>query len=205
MQLKLNPFLREANLIGGEWVSGNSGATIDVINPADGQKLGRVPKSGASETARAIEAAHEAFLSFRKTTALERLKLLRKLHDALMDNQQSLAELLTMEQGKSLTEAKGEIESSAAYILWFAEEVRRIYGDIVLAMDRSPHPRNERAGGRYRSDHALELPVVDAVAQDRPGACGRLHSGDQARISDAILRPCLGHAVRGGGLSPRNG
>jgi succinate-semialdehyde dehydrogenase/glutarate-semialdehyde dehydrogenase len=126
-----NPFLREANLIGGKWIAADSGKTIDVTNPATGLKLGTVPKAGAAETRRAIEAAHAAFQTFRKTTALERSKLLRKLADALMDNQQALAELLTMEQGKSLTEAKGEIASSAAYVQWFAEEARRTYGDVV--------------------------------------------------------------------------
>src|SRR5690606_26309622 len=95
------------------------------------QKLGTVPKSGRAETRRAIEAAQAAFEIFRRTTALERSRLLRKLADALMDNQLALAELLTMEQGKSLTEAKGEIASSAAYVLWFAEEARRAYGDVV--------------------------------------------------------------------------
>ena len=87
--------------------------TIDVINPATGLKIGTVPKSGKAETRRAIEAADAAFQSWRKTTALERSKLLRKLHDAIMDNQQPLAELLTTEQGKSLLESKGEIAISA--------------------------------------------------------------------------------------------
>jgi len=131
MLQKNNKFLREANLIGGEWVGADSGATIDVINPATGLKLGTVPKAGKAETRRAIEAAAEAFKTFRKTSALERSKLLRKLHDAIMDNQDALAELLTLEQGKSLTEAKGEVGSSAAYVLWFAEEGRRAYGDVV--------------------------------------------------------------------------
>jgi succinate-semialdehyde dehydrogenase/glutarate-semialdehyde dehydrogenase len=131
MLQKSNPFLREANLIGGKWVQADSGATIDVVNPANGQKLGTVPKGGRAETKRAVEAAQAAFESFRRTTALERSKLLRKLHDAIMDNQQALAELLTMEQGKSLAEAKGEVGSSAAYVLWFAEEARRTYGDVV--------------------------------------------------------------------------
>lgn len=131
MLQKSNPFLREANLIGGKWVQADSGATIDVVNPANGQKLGTVPKGGRAETRRAVEAAQAAFESFRRTTALERSKLLRKLHDAIMDNQQALAELLTMEQGKSLAEAKGEVGSSAAYVLWFAEEARRTYGDVV--------------------------------------------------------------------------
>jgi succinate-semialdehyde dehydrogenase/glutarate-semialdehyde dehydrogenase len=131
MLKKTSHFLREANLIGGEWVQADSGQTIDVTNPANGQKIGVIPKSGAAETRRAIEAAHEAFKTFRKTSALERSKMLRKLHDAIMDNQDALAELLTMEQGKSLTESRGEIGASAAYILWFAEEARRTYGDVV--------------------------------------------------------------------------
>lgn len=131
MLQKTSPYMRQANLIDGQWVQADSGATIDVINPATGLKLGTVPKSGQAETRRAIEAAEAAFRTWKKTSALERHKLLRKLHDALMDNQQTLAELLTMEQGKSLAEAKGEIAISAAYVLWFAEEGRRAYGDVV--------------------------------------------------------------------------
>ncbi|MGB3645380.1 MAG: NAD-dependent succinate-semialdehyde dehydrogenase [Mesorhizobium sp.] len=131
MLQKTSHFMRQANLINGEWVQADSGQTVDVINPATGLKLGTVPKAGKAETRRAIEAAQQAFLSFRKTSALERSKLLRKLHDAIMDNQEALAELLTMEQGKSLTESRGEVGSSAAYVLWFAEEARRTYGDVV--------------------------------------------------------------------------
>ncbi|CAI2934244.1 NAD-dependent succinate-semialdehyde dehydrogenase [Aminobacter niigataensis] len=131
MLQKASQFMRQANLINGEWVQADSGKTIDVINPATGLKIGTVPRSGAAETRRAIEAANEAFKTYRKTSALERSKLLRKLHDAIMDNQDSLAELLTIEQGKSLTESRGEVGSSAAYVLWFAEEARRTYGDVV--------------------------------------------------------------------------
>ncbi|MBD0416401.1 NAD-dependent succinate-semialdehyde dehydrogenase [Oryzicola mucosus] len=131
MLQKTSHFLREANLIDGAWVQADSGATIDVTNPATGLKIGTVPKSGAAETARAIAAADAAFKTWKKTSALERSKLLRKLHDAIMDNQDALAELLTLEQGKSLFESKGEVGMSAAYILWFAEEGRRTYGDTV--------------------------------------------------------------------------
>ncbi len=131
MLQKTSHFMRQAILINGEWVQADNGQTIDVTNPATGLKIGTVPKAGKAETRRAIEAAEEAFKSWRKTTALERSKLLRKLHDAMMDNQDVLAELLTTEQGKSLAEAKGEIGSSAACSLWFAEEGRRAYGDIV--------------------------------------------------------------------------
>lgn len=131
MLQKTSHFMRQANLIDGEWVQADSGDVIDVINPATGLKIGTVPKAGKAETRRAIEAADAAFKSFRKTSALERSKMLRKLHDAIMDNQDALAELLTMEQGKSLAEAKGEVGASAAYVLWFAEEARRTYGDVV--------------------------------------------------------------------------
>ncbi len=131
MLQKASQFLRQANLIDGEWVQADSGATIDVVNPATGLKLGTVPKAGRAETRRAIEAAERAFRTFRKTSALERSKMLRRLHDAIMDNQDALAELLTLEQGKSLTEARGEVGSSAAYVLWFAEEARRTYGDVI--------------------------------------------------------------------------
>ncbi len=131
MLQKANSFMREANLIGGEWVQADSGKTVDVTNPANSLKIGSVPNSGKAETRRAIEAAQAAFLSWKKTSVLERHKLLRKLHDAIMDNQQALAELLTIEQGKSLAESKGEIGISAAYVLWFAEEARRTYGDVV--------------------------------------------------------------------------
>ena len=131
MLQKTSHFMRQANLINGEWVQADSGQTVDVNNPATGLKIGTVPKSGKVETRRAIEAADAAFKTWRKTTALERSKLLRKLHDAMMDNQDVLAELLTIEQGKSLFESKGEIGSAASYILWFAEEGRRTYGDVV--------------------------------------------------------------------------
>jgi succinate-semialdehyde dehydrogenase/glutarate-semialdehyde dehydrogenase len=131
MLQKFSQFMRQANLIGGEWVQADSGKTIDVTNPANGQVIGTVPNSGAAETRRAIEAAHEAFQGWKKTSALDRSKLLRKLHDAIMDNQEALATLLTTEQGKSLFEARGEVGMSAAYVLWFAEEGRRTYGDVV--------------------------------------------------------------------------
>jgi succinate-semialdehyde dehydrogenase/glutarate-semialdehyde dehydrogenase len=131
MLAKSDAFKRELNLIGGKWVAADSGATLDVNNPATGQVIGTVPKSGKAETARAIEAAHAAFQTFRKTSALDRSKMLRRLHDAIMDNQEALAVLLSTEQGKSLTESRGEVGMSAAYVLWFAEEARRTYGDLV--------------------------------------------------------------------------
>lgn len=122
---------REALYIGGQWCAADSGKTIDVTNPATGEVLGTVPDAGAVETRRAIELAHAALPNYRATTAAERAVLLRRLHDAIQDNRQLLAELLTREQGKPLAEALGEIGMSAAYILWFAEEARRVYGEII--------------------------------------------------------------------------
>ncbi|WP_274424283.1 NAD-dependent succinate-semialdehyde dehydrogenase [Chelativorans sp. YIM 93263] len=131
MLQKTSQFLREANYIDGAWVGADSGATVEVTNPAAGQTIGTIPKGGRTETRRAIEAADKAFHSWKKTSANERAVLLRKLHDAIMDNQDALAELLVLEQGKPLAEAKGEVGMSAAYVLWFAEEGRRAYGDLV--------------------------------------------------------------------------
>ena len=123
--------MREANLIGGEWVAADSGISIDVIDPATMRTIGTVPRSGTAETRRAIKAADDAAKAWRRTSAFDRSKLLQRLHDVILDNQEALAELLTLEQGKSLAESRGEIGMSAAYIRWFSEEGRRAYGDIV--------------------------------------------------------------------------
>ncbi|UWQ23000.1 NAD-dependent succinate-semialdehyde dehydrogenase [Jannaschia sp. W003] len=125
--------MRQANLVAGEWIAADSGRTIDVTDKATGETIGTVPACGRAETERAIAAAAEAFRSFRETPLMERCNLLWRLHDALMDNQASLAELLTVEMGKPLAEAKGEIAIGAQYVRWFAEEARRAKGEIVPA------------------------------------------------------------------------
>ena len=126
-------FLQQSNLIGGSWTGSDSGATIEVTNPATGAFLGHVPNCGADETERAIGAASEAFNDWAQSDLGFRVGLLQKLHDALLDNQEPLAQLLTAEQGKPLAEARGEIAIGAAYIRWFAEEIRRAKGEIVPA------------------------------------------------------------------------
>ncbi|MEM9330113.1 MAG: NAD-dependent succinate-semialdehyde dehydrogenase [Pseudomonadota bacterium] len=131
-------FKRETNLINGEWVGADNGDTFDVNNPATGAKLGTVPNAGREETRRAIEAATNAFKTFGKTTAKERSEMLHKLHDVIMENQESLAQLLSAEQGKPLAESRGEVGMSAAYIRWYAAESRRVYGDVI------PSPWKER-------------------------------------------------------------
>ncbi|MBF9048834.1 aldehyde dehydrogenase family protein [Roseobacter sp. HKCCD9010] len=126
-------WLRQANFIAGQWVGADDGRSIDVTNPVNGAVIGTVPNAGEAETMRAIDAAEAAFPAFAQMPLMERLSLLWTLHDALMDNQADLAELLTVEMGKPLAEAKGEIAIGAQYVRWFAEEARRAKGEIVPA------------------------------------------------------------------------
>ena len=122
---------REACYIDGEWQDADSGGKIEVTNPATGMVLGTVPKMGADETRRAIEAANAAYPSWRAKTAKERAAILRKWFDLMMANQKDLATLMTAEQGKPFSESMGEISYAASFIEWFAEEGKRIYGDTI--------------------------------------------------------------------------
>lgn len=122
---------RENNFIDGAWVKADSNGVIEVVDPATGTTIGTVPNGGASDTRRAISAAREAFGPWSRKTAADRSKFLRALHDCIMDNQDGLAELLTREQGRPLANARIEIAGSAAFILWFSEEARRTYGDVI--------------------------------------------------------------------------
>jgi succinate-semialdehyde dehydrogenase/glutarate-semialdehyde dehydrogenase len=131
LPLKDPDLLRQANLIGGDWVQAESGRTLDVRNPANGELVGTVPAMGEAETRRAIDAAAAAFKSWRKLTAKERQKPLRRLFDLMMENQEDLAIIMTAEQGKPLTESRGEIAYAASFIEFFAEEGKRIYGDTI--------------------------------------------------------------------------
>lgn len=123
--------MREKMLIGGAWVDADGGGLINVSNPATGALIGTVPDGGAGETRRAIEAAAKAYPAWRARPAAERAGLLHKLADLLIANADELAAILTTEQGKPLAEAKGEVLGSAAYVRWFAEEARRVYGDTI--------------------------------------------------------------------------
>ena len=127
-----NPALLQTHLfINGEWVDADSKKTFAVINPATGEEISQVSDGGAVETRRAIEVAHAAQKIWSKKTAKERSTILRKWFDLVMQNQEDLAQLLTCEQGKPLQEARGEIAYGASYIEWFAEEAKRIYGDVI--------------------------------------------------------------------------
>ncbi len=122
---------KERGFINGEWRDADSGATLAVHNPATGEVLGGVPNMGAAEARRAIEAAHGAMPAWSKKTAGERARTMRRWFDLMLANQQDLAVIMTAEQGKPLAESKGEIAYAAAFIEWFAEEAKRVYGDVI--------------------------------------------------------------------------
>ena len=131
LNLKDSALLRQRCYIDGLWVDADQAEAIVISNPATGDKLGTIPKMGAAETARAIAAANAALPGWRKKTASERGKLLRRWSELMMANQDDLALIMTSEQGKPLAESKGEIAYAASYLEWFAEEGRRAYGEII--------------------------------------------------------------------------
>ena len=133
MELKDGNLFHEKCYIDGAWVDADSGEMLTVNNPATGDTLGSIPKMGVSETERAIIAADVALPAWRAKTAKERSVILRKWYDLMLENQEDLAVLMTMEQGKPLPEAMGEVLYSASFIEWFAEEGKRIYGDTIPA------------------------------------------------------------------------
>ncbi len=122
---------REHAYIDGNWVDAEDGGRIEVIDPATGRVIGRVPRLGLAETRRAIDAAARALPEWRARTAKERAAILRRWYELVMEHADDLAYLMTREQGKPLAEARGEISYGASFIEWFAEEAKRVYGDII--------------------------------------------------------------------------
>ena len=131
MNLSDSKLFRQQCYINGEWLDADSGGTIDVTNPASGEVIGTVPKMGAVETRKAIEAANAALPAWRAKTAKERGAILRRWYEMMLENQADLAILMTLEQGKPLAEARGEIGYAASFIEWFAEEGKRTYGETI--------------------------------------------------------------------------
>jgi succinate-semialdehyde dehydrogenase/glutarate-semialdehyde dehydrogenase len=123
--------LRQSCYIDGAWVAADGGGTIDVHNPATSKRLGTIPNMGAAETRRAIAAAAAALPAWAARTAKDRATVLRRWFDLMLANQEDLATLMTAEQGKPLAESKGEILYAASFIEWFAEEGKRLYGDVI--------------------------------------------------------------------------
>jgi succinate-semialdehyde dehydrogenase/glutarate-semialdehyde dehydrogenase len=139
ISLRDMPLFREQAFVGGRWESAAGGQAKQVFNPANGQLIGTVPNMGAAETRRAIEAADKALPEWRARTAKERAQILRKWFDLMMANQEDLAVLMTIEQGKPLFESRGEIAYAASFIEWFGEEGKRVYGDVIPG-----HARDKR-------------------------------------------------------------
>ena len=131
LELKNPALFREACYVDGQWIQADSGQTVPVDNPATGELIGKVPKVSVVETKRAIQAANRAFLTWSKKTAKERAGILRRWFDLMMANQDDLARLMTVEQGKPLTESRGEVAYAAAFLEWFGEEAKRIYGNTI--------------------------------------------------------------------------
>jgi len=131
MQISDQGLLKTQAYVNGQWIDADSGATLVVTNPANGETVAEVAKCGTAETRRAIEAANVALVGWRRKTAKERAGILRRWYTLMMEAQDDLAQILTAEQGKPLAEAKGEIAYGASYIEWFAEEAKRIYGDTM--------------------------------------------------------------------------
>ena len=132
-RLKDPSLLVELAYIDGQWVGADNAETLDVINPATGEVLAKVPAIQGSETRRAVEAADRAWPAWRARPAAERAALLDRWYQAMLDNLDDLALILTCEQGKPLAEAQGEIRYGASFVKWFAEEARRVYGETIQA------------------------------------------------------------------------
>jgi len=128
--------LRHQAYVGGQWVEALSGATFEITNPADGGTILRVPDMGADDAVLAIAAAADAWTTWRERPAAERARLLRAWFDRIVDRQEDLARLMTLEQGKPLAEARGEVVYGASFVEWFAEEARRTYGEVIPAPSR---------------------------------------------------------------------
>lgn len=131
MNLNKPELFREHAYIDGQWLAAENGATITVTNPSTSAVIGHVPRMGGAETRRAIEAADRALPAWRALSAKERASKLRRWYELMIENQDDLAQIMTLEQGKPLTEARGEIVFAASYIEWYAEEGKRIYGDVI--------------------------------------------------------------------------
>jgi succinate-semialdehyde dehydrogenase / glutarate-semialdehyde dehydrogenase len=130
---------RSQALVGGAWIGADGGARLAVTNPATGEVLGTVPDIGAVETARAVAAAQDAFPAWRDQTAQVRAACLRRWQAGMLAHAEDLARIITLEQGKPLAEARGEVAYAASFLEWFAEEARRVYGRVIP----SPWPEHQ--------------------------------------------------------------
>lgn len=206
---------RSTCYINGDWVIADSGRTMDVENPSSLEVLGQVPDCGGEETSRAIEAACAAWQNWRQRTALERCSLIMDFYGLVLDHEDELARLMTLEQGKPLGESRKEIRSGAEYLRWFAEEGRRAYGKIIpspwrekrILVSREPvgvvgiiTPWNFPAGMICRKAGpalAVGCPVVIKPASQTPfSALALAELSQQARIPKGVFNVVTGSPVK---------
>jgi succinate-semialdehyde dehydrogenase/glutarate-semialdehyde dehydrogenase len=135
MSLKLtrNDLIRTQNFIGGRWCTRDPEALLPVTNPADDCYIAQVPDSNAIDAREAVDAAHSAFAAWRTTPAKQRAQLIKRWNDLILEHQEDLGRLISLEQGKPLAEGRGEVVYAASYVEWFAEEATRSYGDVIPA------------------------------------------------------------------------
>jgi succinate-semialdehyde dehydrogenase/glutarate-semialdehyde dehydrogenase len=138
MNLKRPELLRQQCYIDGQWIDADAGASVAVTNPATGAVIGNIPKMGGDETRRAIEAANRSWPGWRKLAARQRAAILRRWYELMLENIDDLALIMTVEQGKPLAEARGEVLYAASYLEWFGEEAKRAYGETI------PEPSGDR-------------------------------------------------------------
>ena len=223
MELRNAKLFKEQCYIDGEWVDADDGTTFDVLNPADGQILGTVPKMGAAETARAIAAADAAMPAWAGKTAKERANILRNWYNLILENQHDLATLMTAEMGKPMAESMGEILYGSSFVEWFAEEGKRLYGDTIptTANDRrivvikqpigvvaSITPwnfPNAMITRKCAPALAAGCPVVIKPAEDTPySALALAELAEQAGIPKGVLNVVTGVPAEIGGEMTSN-
>ena len=190
--------LRADAYVDGAWTAAGGGQRFAVTNPATGEQLAEVADLDAADARAAIEAAARGLPGLgAPTPPRQRAAILRKWFELIMAAQEDLAQLMTAEQGKPLAETRGEVAYGASFIEWFAEEAKRVYGDVIPT-----HAAGKRILvlkqpiGVVGGDHALELPDRHDHPQGRPGARGGLHGGGQAAGRDAALGAGAGRAGR---------
>ena len=223
MQLKNDALFRQQAFINGVWCDADSQETQEVFNPATGEVIGTVPNMGGDETRRAIEAADAAQSAWAKKTGKERSTILRRWHTLIAENVEDLALLMTHEQGKPLAEAKGEIQSGLDYLEWFAEEAKRIYGDVIpghmsdkrlivikqpvgvtaaITPWNFPHSMISRKAGPAL---AAGCPMIVKPAMETPfSALAMAYLAQQAGVPDGIYSVVTGDPVAIGGEMTTN-
>lgn len=214
LALKEPALLRQQCYIDGRWTAADAGATFDVFNPATGTRIGTVPLMGAKETRRAIEAANKAWPAWRAKTAKERSAIIRRWSELQLAHTDDLALILTSEQGKPLAESRGEIAIGAAYSEWFAEEAKRVYGDVIpsVSSDRRLVVIKEPVGvcaaitpwnfpssmitRKVSPALAAGCPVVIKPAEATPySALALAELGARAGFPPGVLNVVTGHAA----------